>query len=185
MTGALGFNPRAALARQDVPRPEGGEISKLAGLATPTPSNAHSAPGPVGAEVSRLATLATAPPPNTHSVGSPGEGAELPGEPDAAAAEAMAAYYGGALSGRPYLPSDRHDYRDGLRLAALQRPPSWTAPTPPPRGSWCCYCSNPQAGGRWWRPRNPRSDGLGLGQGWRCMTCHPPPAGSDIKEVRT
>jgi hypothetical protein len=37
MTGALGFNPRAALARQDAPRPAGGEISKLAGLATPTP----------------------------------------------------------------------------------------------------------------------------------------------------
>jgi hypothetical protein len=52
MTGALGFNPRAALARQDVPRPEGGEVRKLAGLATPTPSNTHSAPGPAGPEVS-------------------------------------------------------------------------------------------------------------------------------------
>jgi hypothetical protein len=188
MTGALGFNPRAALARQDAPRPEGGEVSNLAGLATPTPSNTHSAPGPVGAEVSKLATLATAPPPNTHSAGSPDEGAELPGGHDAAEREAMAAFYAAEPSARPYLPSDPDDYRDGLRLAALMRPPSWSGPTPPPpRGAWCSCCgrSNPQAGGRWWRPRHPRTDGLGLGPGWRCWRCHPPPDPAEVVEVLT
>jgi hypothetical protein len=187
MTGALGFNPRAALARQDAPRPEGGEVSKLAGLATPTPSNTHSAPGPVGAEVSKLAGLATAPPPNTHSVGSPDEGPEPPGEHDAAEAEAMAAYYGGELSAPSYRPSDRDRLRDGLRVAALQRPPSWSGSTPPPlKGAWCSCCGRShRSGGRWWRPRNPRNDGLGLGPGWRCWTCHPPPAPSEAEVVET
>jgi hypothetical protein len=113
--------------------------------------------------------------------------AELPGEHDAAEAEAMAAYYGGALSGRPYRPTDDDALRDGLLIASRMRPPAWPDTPPPPKGAWCSCCgrSNPKAGGRWWQPRNPRSDGLGLGQGWRCMVCHPPPAGSDIEEVRT
>jgi hypothetical protein len=185
MTGALGFNPRAALARQDAPRPEGGEVSKLASLATPPPSNTHSAPDPAGPEVSKLAGLATAPLPNTHSAGSPDEGAELPGEHDAAEAEAMAAYYGGALSGRPYRPTDDDALRDGLLIASRMRPSSWADPTPPTRGCWCGYCGNPQAGGRWWRPRNPQTDGTGLGPGWRCWQCHPPSDPSEVEEVRT
>jgi hypothetical protein len=101
---------------------------------------------------------------------------------------ALAAYYGGELSAPSYRPSDDDPYRDGLRLAALMRPPSWSGPTPPPpRGAWCSCCgrSNPQAGGRWWRPRHPRTDGLGLGPGWRCWRCHPPPDPTEVVEVRT
>jgi hypothetical protein len=77
----------------------------------------------------------------------------------------------------PDVPADEHE----------MRPPSWSDPAPPPRGAWCSCCgrSNPKAGGRWWRPRNPRTDGLGLAQGWRCMTCHPPPFGSEVEERRT
>jgi hypothetical protein len=185
MTGALGFNPRAALARQDAPRPEGGEVSKLAGLATPAPSTTHSAPGPVGPEVSKLATLATAPPSNTHSVGSPDEGAELPGEHDEAERAAMLAHYSAPASGRPYRPDTPDQLRDGLLLVSRMRPSSWTDPTPPTRGSWCAYCGNPQAGGRWWRPRHPRGDGLAPGPGWRCLTCRPIPPGCAVEVVET
>jgi hypothetical protein len=90
-------------------------------------------------------------------------------------------------SPRPYLPSDRDDYRDGLRISALMRPSAWPDPAPPPRGAWCSCCgrSNPKAGGRWWQPRHPRTDGLGLGPGWRCMTCHPPPPGAEVEVVQT
>jgi hypothetical protein len=99
----------------------------------------------------------------------------------------MRQHYAAPASDRPYKPSDADGYRDGLRVAALQRPPSWAGSTPPPpKGAWCSCCGRShRSGGRWWRPRNPRSDGLGLAQGWRCMVCHPPPAGSDIEEVRT
>jgi hypothetical protein len=194
MTGALGFNPRAALARQDAPRPEGGDVSKLAGLATAPPPNTHSAPSPAGPEVSRLATLATAPPPNTHSVGCPDEGAELPGEHDAVALDpdlaeelaVMRQHYAAPPSPRPYRPTDPDDYRDGLLIAALMRPPSWAGPTPPPKGAWCGCCGHThRSGGRWWRPRHPRTDGTGLAPGWRCWTCHPPPDPSEVEEVRT
>jgi hypothetical protein len=99
--------------------------------------------------------------------------------------EAMAAYYGGELSAPSYRPTDRDELRDGLRISALMRPSSWADPTPPTRVCWCSCCSTPQAGGRWWRPRHPRTDGTALGPGWRCMTCHPPPAGSEVEEVRT
>jgi hypothetical protein len=97
----------------------------------------------------------------------------------------MRQHYAAPASDRPYLPTDRDELRDGLLLAALQRPSSWADPTPPTRGSWCAYCSNPQAGGRWWRPRHPRTDGTGLAPGWRCMTCHPPPDPSEAEEVQT
>jgi hypothetical protein len=115
-------------------------------------------------------------------------GPEPPGKHDAAEREAMLGHYSAPPSARPYLPSDPDDYRDGLRVAALQRPPSWAGSTPPPpRGAWCSCCgrSNPKAGGRWWRPRNPRTDGLGLAQGWRCWRCHPPPDPTEVEEVRT
>jgi hypothetical protein len=117
----------------------------------------------------------------------PSEAGGLVGDDDDPERRAMLAHYSAEPSARPYLPSDDDAYTAGLRVAALQRPPSWTAPTPPPRGAWCSCCgrSNPQAGGRWWQPRTPRSDGLGLGQGWRCWTCHPPPDPSEVEEVRT
>jgi hypothetical protein len=109
----------------------------------------------------------------------------LVGDDDDPERQAMAAYYSGELSAPSYLPSDRDDYRDGLLLASRMRPPSWTAPTPPPQGAWCSCCgrNNPKAGGRWWRPRHPRTDGLGLGPGWRCWRCHPPPVDSAEVEV--
>jgi hypothetical protein len=66
---------------------------------------------------------------------------------------------------------------DGLRLAALQRPPSWSEQEDaPPRGAWCGCCGRhrPGDGGRWWAPRYPRTDGTGTGPGWCCSRCHPP-----------
>jgi hypothetical protein len=102
--------------------------------------------------------------------------------------EALAAYYAEPPTPQPYRPSDPDPYTAGLRVAALMRPPSWSGSTPPPpRGAWCSCCgrSNPQAGGRWWQPRNPRNDGLAPGPGWRCWRCHPPPDPSEVEEVRT
>jgi hypothetical protein len=100
--------------------------------------------------------------------------------------EAMAAHYSAPASDRPYRPTDPDPYRDGLLTASRMRPPSWADPTPPPRGAWCSCCGrNRQSGGRWWKPRHPRTDGLGLGPGWRCWTCHPPPDPAEVVEVRT
>jgi hypothetical protein len=98
---------------------------------------------------------------------------------------AMQEHYAEPPSDRPYKPSDADGYRDGLLTAALQRPPSWTAPTPPTRGCWCSYCGTPQSGGRWWRPRHPRGDGLAPGEGWRCMICRPIPPGCEVEVVET
>jgi hypothetical protein len=117
-----------------------------------------------------------------------------PSEPDASELgvvgddserQALAAYYGGELSAPSYRPSHDDPYTAGLLVSALMRPSSWADPTPPTRGSWCAYCGNPQSGGRWWRPRHPRTDGTGLAPGWRCMTCHPPPDPTEVVEVLT
>jgi hypothetical protein len=101
--------------------------------------------------------------------------------------EAMLAHYAEPPSDRPYKPSDADEYRAGLLVSALMRPPSWSNSTPPPpKGAWCSCCGrNRQSGGRWWRPRRPRSDGLGLGPGWRCWRCHPPPDPSEAEVVET
>jgi hypothetical protein len=98
----------------------------------------------------------------------------------------MRAHYADPPTARPYVPDDRDPLRDGLAVSALMRLPAWEGPTPPP-GTWCSVCgrSDPKAGGRWWRPLRPRSDGLGVGPGWRCLTCHPPPPGCEVEEVRT
>jgi hypothetical protein len=103
-----------------------------------------------------------------------------------AEAAAMAQHYAAPPSARPYRPSDPDPLRDGLLAGALMRPPFWDGGAPP-RGAWCSCCgrSNPQAGGRWWRPRHPRMDGTGTGPGWRCWTCHPPPPGCETEEIRT
>jgi len=199
MTGALGFDPRAALARiqGDLPRPDVAGFSRLASLAAPTPSNSHSVASPgVGAEA-----------PAPHDGWPEREAAPEPAEAElarelAAAAETVAevlrtappaedlaemrAHYADPPTDRPYVPGDPDPLRDGLLLGALMRLPAWEGPTPPP-GTWCSVCgrSDPKAGGRWWRPLHPRSDGLGVGPGWRCFTCHPPPPGCETKEVRT
>jgi hypothetical protein len=98
----------------------------------------------------------------------------------------MAQHYAAPADAAPYQPGDPDPLRDGLLAGALMRPPFWDGGAPP-RGAWCSCCgrSNPQAGGRWWRPRHPRMDGLGAGPGWRCWTCHPPPPGCETKEIRT
>jgi hypothetical protein len=116
----------------------------------------------------------------------PSDAGVLVGSDDDPERQALAAYYGGELSAPSYRPTDDDPYRDGLRVAALMRPPSWADPTPPPRGAWCSCCGRShRSGGRWWRPRHPRTDGLGLGPGWRCAVCHPPPDPTEVVEVRT
>jgi hypothetical protein len=99
--------------------------------------------------------------------------------------EAMREYYAASASGRAYRPTDDDPYRDGLLIASRMRPSAWSDPTPPTRGCWCAYCGNPQSGGRWWRPRNSRSDGLAPGEGWRCQTCRPIPPGCAVEVVET
>jgi hypothetical protein len=117
-------------------------------------------------------------------------GAEALGEPDpaldeerAAIAEARAAEVAGALPVKPEADHRRH--LAALERSALQRPSSWEEGAPPP-GAWCSCCSRhkPEAGGRWWQPRQPRMDGLGVAPGWRCWACHPPPPGCDVEERR-
>jgi hypothetical protein len=101
----------------------------------------------------------------------------------------LARHYVAPPSARPYLPSDPDVVRDGLLAGALMRPPAWGDATPPPAGAWCSCCGrhNPERGGRWWSPRNPRDDGTGAGPGWRCATCHPPDhlSASDMGKIRT
>jgi hypothetical protein len=111
-----------------------------------------------------------------------------PGEHDATEAEAVAVHYSAPPSARPYLPSDPDPLRAELLIAARMRPPAWEGAAPP-RGAWCGCCGRnaPEAGGRWWQPRRPRSDGKGIAPGWRCWTCHPPdhlPA-ANMREART
>jgi hypothetical protein len=111
----------------------------------------------------------------------------LVGDDDDPERRAMREHYAEPASGRVYRPDTPDQLRDGLLVSALMRPPSWAGSTPPPpRGAWCSCCGrNRQSGGRWWRPRHPRTDGLGLGPGWRCMTCHPPPDPTEVEVVET
>ncbi len=66
------------------------------------------------------------------------------------------------------------DAPDGLRRAALQRPPSWADPGARPSPGCFCSCC---LGRRWW----------GDPCGWRCWACHPPDhlPPDAVKEVRT
>jgi hypothetical protein len=70
--------------------------------------------------------------------------------------------------------------RVAIRAEGTWRPPAWAEEGDAPRSGDRCRCCRGQ---RWWRPANPRGDGLGLG--WRCATCHPPPPGRAVWEVRT
>lgn len=84
--------------------------------------------------------------------------------------------------------ADHRDHLARLRRSGLQRPPSWAdASALPSPGAWCGCCSRhrPKAGGRWWRAVAPRSDGLGIGPGWCCLICHPPPPGAAVEVVDT
>jgi hypothetical protein len=108
------------------------------------------------------------------------------GELDAAERAALAAHYAEPPRERPYMPGDPDPLRDGLMAGELMRPPAWEGAAPP-RGAYCSCCGRhaPQAGGRWWEPRHPRSDGAGTGPGWRCATCHPAPPRAITTEVLT
>jgi hypothetical protein len=99
----------------------------------------------------------------------------------------LAAHYAAPADAAPYLPGDPDPLRDGLLLASRMRLPAWSDDTPPPPGAWCSCCGRhaPQAGGRWWQPRQPRDDGTGPAPGWRCWTCHPPPPGCEALVART
>jgi hypothetical protein len=54
----------------------------------------------------------------------PSDAGVLVGDDDDPERRAMLAHYSAPASGRPYLPTDPDPYRDGLRVAALMRPPS-------------------------------------------------------------
>ncbi len=51
----------------------------------------------------------------------------------------------------------------------------------PMLGSRCGCCK----GHIWWASLHPTTDGTGIGPGWCCLTCHPPPPRVAILEVRT
>ena len=82
----------------------------------------------------------------------------------------------------PWHPGKPDPLRDGLLIAALARPPSWSGPTsPPPAGAWCSCCGRShRSGGRWWRE-------AAEPKGWRCGRCYPPDhlRADQVVEVRT
>jgi hypothetical protein len=71
-------------------------------------------------------------------------------------------------------PAKSIDPADGLRRAAMQRPPSWADPAARPSPGCFCSCCHTR---RWW----------GDSRGWRCWACHPPDHLSPdaVKEVKT
>jgi hypothetical protein len=87
-----------------------------------------------------------------------------------------------AEHGDPLPTKDHQRHLAGLRAAAMQRPPVWIdQTTPPPPDCWCSCCH----GRRWWAPERPVDDCTGIGLGWRCRACHPPPLGAATMEVQT
>jgi hypothetical protein len=99
-------------------------------------------------------------------------------------AEVRAAEAAGEVALKPEADHRRH--LAGLERSALMRPAAWEGSAPPP-GAFCSCRSRhkPEAGGRWWRPLRPRSDGLEAGPGWRCWACYPPPPGLAVVDVNT
>ncbi len=182
MRGALWFDPDD-LKADPQPPPIAPGLAGLAGLALSSAPAAFSHPVRVDPEAGAAEALAAAAAEGLAALAAPDP--DLAAEREAIAAT-MRAEAAGAL---PVLPEARHrDHLAGLERSALQRPPSWAdAAAVPPPGAWCGACSRnrPEWGGRWWAPVNPRIDGLGLGPGWRCMTCHPPPPGGDVREAVT
>ena len=85
--------------------------------------------------------------------------------------------------GAPLPAGDHQRYLATLRGSAMQRPPSWADQTMRPSpGCWCSCCR----GRRWWAAQRPSLDGTGIGPGWCCATCHPPPpACGPLDEVET
>jgi hypothetical protein len=160
MKGALGFDPDAVLTeRAPLARPAG--LAALAGLAISKGGDAILHPSPAAPD-----------PDLAHE--------------RAVIAETMRAEAARLLPVKP--EADHRDHLAGLRLSAMQRPPSWSdAAAVPSPGSYCGCCSRhrPEAGGRWWAAANPRTDGRGIGPGWCCATCHPPPPGCEVREVLT
>ena len=87
----------------------------------------------------------------------------------------------GNASGIGTLPSERWgpnspaEYLDGLRRAALQRPPSWWADANgrPSEDTWCSCCK----GSCWWTPSAPDPAMPGK-RAWVCGVCHPSAGGT-------
>jgi len=170
MKGALGFDPDAVLTDLAPPAHPAG-LAGLAGLAISRGGAAILRPAPAG-DVTQAPPLAAPDPDFAHE--------------RAVIAGTMRAEAAGALPVKS--PADHRDHLAGLERSALQRPPSWAdASAVPSRGAWCGGCSRhrPEGGGRWWAAANPRTDGLGVGPGWCCATCHPPPPGCGVRRVRT
>ena len=160
--------------------PDGGACLPPFGTNGSFGSGGRDANGSAEPEADRLAHLA--------DVGAAALAAPDPDLADerAVIAGTMRAEAAGALPVKS--PADHRDHLAGLELSALQRPPSGAdAAAVPSPGSYCGRCSRhrPEAGGRWWAAANPRTDGLGVGPGWCCATCHPPPPGCAVREVRT
>ncbi len=94
----------------------------------------------------------------------------------------MAAALAAPAAADPWHPGEPDPLRDGLLIAALARPPSWSGPTSPPLlGAWCSCCGRSRrSGGRWWRE-------AAEPKGWRCRNCYPPDhlRADQVVEVRT
>jgi hypothetical protein len=94
----------------------------------------------------------------------------------------MAAAMAAPAAADPWHPGEPDPLRDGLLIAALARPPSWSGPTsPPPPGAWSSCCGRSRrSGGRWWRD-------AAEPKGWRCRRCYPPDhlRADQVVEVRT
>ena len=94
----------------------------------------------------------------------------------------MAAAMAAPAAADPWHPGKPDPLRDGLLIAALARPPSWSGPTsPPPPWAWCSCCGRSRrSGGRWWRE-------AAEPKGWRCRNCYPPDhlRADQVVEVRT
>jgi hypothetical protein len=103
-------------------------------------------------------------------------------DPDLARERSEMAAALAAPAADPWQPGKPDPLRDGLLIAALARPPSWSGPTsPPPPGAWCSCCSRSRrSGGRWWRE-------AAEPKGWRCRNCYPPDhlQADQVVEVRT
>jgi hypothetical protein len=74
-----------------------------------------------------------------------------------------------ALLARLQQRATPNDSLDGLRRAALQRPPSWVDPAARPSPGCCCSCCRGQ---RWWRERAAPKAGA-VGPVIRRIICHP------------
>ena len=185
MSGALSFDPwdeggqdtpnisslsRISRGASANPKNEGSRTTATLPQLPPSPGiSSFSGISSDAASYGEPAAILPAAPISSLSRISSGDPADLktapPAEHDAAPADPEA-----------YQPTDPDQLRDGLRLAAMKRPPAWADNmAEPSRGATCSCCS----GRQWWGDR----------LGWRCSTCHPRPrdyrASGRWREVQT